>query len=43
MRRTVNHNRGNIKPATAETAQVSIAPQMVLMLENVEYRLGNRD
>ncbi|MGA8322497.1 MAG: hypothetical protein WBE48_18330 [Xanthobacteraceae bacterium] len=39
MRRTVDHNRANIRPATADTTQVSIALQMVLMLEKVEYRL----
>jgi hypothetical protein len=38
MRRTVDHNRANIRPATADTTQVSIALQMVLQLERVEYR-----
>ncbi|MGA9895828.1 MAG: hypothetical protein WBQ55_26550 [Xanthobacteraceae bacterium] len=39
MRRTVDHNRANIRPATADTTQLSIALQMVPMLEKVEYRL----
>jgi hypothetical protein len=39
MRCIVDHNCANIRPATADTTQVSLVLQMVLMLEGVEYRL----